>query len=390
MTRIVLSPREAVRLAEGAAIGTARAHLTAARALYDQERWPQACFLAMTAIEEIGKALLIQRSDSEGELPERRDLTSHDPKAILGSVSTVIFNDAARERHGTNPTTGLARIEAVRYVAEGSEWKGLREACLYVDCRPSARTLDVPAENITRDHAYLMIVAALEGLAEFHSPGFTYRKVSAMDVEKLDETRTLRLLAELTEFQQRERANVDLDRLDIVGSPEKVAQLREAVRKARTPSAQPKDARDAGETAVATLERAIEIAARLHAGQADKGGAPYILHPLRVMFRVASAEARAVAVLHDVIEDCGVTAADLRAEGFSAEIVESVVTLTRKDGESYDEFITRVARNPLAREVKIADLTENMDLSRLGREPNEKDRQRVAKYERSLAQLRDV
>ena len=70
-----------------------------------------------------------------------------------------------------------------------------------------------------------------------------------------------------------------------------------------------------------TLERAIAIAAAAHAGQLDKGGAPYILHPLKVMLRMTSLEERIVAVLHDVVEDCGLSLDDLRKEGFSEAAV---------------------------------------------------------------------
>jgi (p)ppGpp synthase/HD superfamily hydrolase len=108
------------------------------------------------------------------------------------------------------------------------------------------------------------------------------------------------------------------------------------------------------------------------------------------MFRVESMEARTAAVLHDVVEDCEITPDQLRAEGFSEPIVAAVESLTKREGETYDEFIERAGRHPIALQVKIADLTENLDVSRLGRELTEKDRARVAKYERSLAYLRSV
>lgn len=132
------------------------------------------------------------------------------------------------------------------------------------------------------------------------------------------------------------------------------------------------------------LERAIEITARSHAGQRDKAGAPYILHPLRLMFRVSSDQARIAAVLHDVIEDSDTTVESLRAEGFTSGVLDAVECLTRRKGESYDNFIGRVARNPLAREVK--DLRDNLDLARLGK-PSESDRQRCEKYAKALKSL---
>ena len=111
-----------------------------------------------------------------------------------------------------------------------------------------------------------------------------------------------------------------------------------------------------------TLERAIEIAARTHAGQTDKGGAPYILHPVRVMLRVAPGAQQIVAVLHDVVEDSDVTFEDLEREGFSAEVVKGLRAVTKVEGESYEDFVARAALDPVGKAVKLADLMENSDL----------------------------
>lgn len=116
---------------------------------------------------------------------------------------------------------------------------------------------------------------------------------------------------------------------------------------------------------MSTLNRAIALAARAHEGQFDKAGASYILHPLRLMLRQPSPEGMMVAVLHDVIEDTDVSLADLRAEGFPPAVVEAVAALTRQPQESYEAFIQRIAPNPLARRVKLADLEDNLDLRRL-------------------------
>ena len=135
-----------------------------------------------------------------------------------------------------------------------------------------------------------------------------------------------------------------------------------------------------------TLERAIEIAARTHAGQVDKGGAPYILHPLRVMLRVAPGAQQIVAVLHDVVEDSDVTFEDLEREGFAAEVIKGLRAVTKVEGESYEDFVARAARDPVGKAVKLADLMENSDLSRIA-EPSQKDLERVAKYRRAIAYL---
>jgi GTP diphosphokinase / guanosine-3',5'-bis(diphosphate) 3'-diphosphatase len=102
-----------------------------------------------------------------------------------------------------------------------------------------------------------------------------------------------------------------------------------------------------------------------------------------MMLKMKTPETQMAAVLHDVVEDCGVTPALLRYEGFSEAVVEAVSALTKRvvDGqeEPYDEFIRRAAENPIARLVKLADLEDNMDLSRIA-VPTEKDHARIRKY----------
>ncbi len=137
---------------------------------------------------------------------------------------------------------------------------------------------------------------------------------------------------------------------------------------------------------MSTIERAIEIAARAHAGQVDKAGAPYILHPLRVMLRVTTVHERMAAVLHDVVEDTDVTMDDLRAEGFPRKVLAAVAALTKRQGESRLEAARRASRNPIARAVKLADVSDNMDLSRMPR-PTRRDRARLREYARVKALL---
>ena len=126
--------------------------------------------------------------------------------------------------------------------------------------------------------------------------------------------------------------------------------------------------------------KAVQLATKAHEGQKDKGGQPYMLHPLRLMLHMSSDEARMVALLHDVLEDTEVTATDLREEGFPEEVILSVIALTKKENEEYDLYLKRVKENPLATKVKLADLKDNMDLSRIP-EPDTKDYARVAKYQ---------
>ena len=137
---------------------------------------------------------------------------------------------------------------------------------------------------------------------------------------------------------------------------------------------------------MSTLERAITIATRAHDGATDKGGHPYILHPLRVMLAMDSTEERITAVLHDVLEDTLWTMAQLRQEGFSETVLQALEAVTRREGEDYITFARRAGTNPLAKKVKLADLTDNMDLSRIP-QPTERDLQRYLKYRKAFDAL---
>ena len=127
------------------------------------------------------------------------------------------------------------------------------------------------------------------------------------------------------------------------------------------------------------LEAAIRIAVEAHAGQKDKNGQPYILHPLRVMARVQADEERIVAILHDVLEDTPWTRAQLEARGFPALILDALDCVTKRDGENYRDFVARSASNPIALRVKLADLEDNMDLRRLPK-ITPKDQERLSRY----------
>ena len=135
-----------------------------------------------------------------------------------------------------------------------------------------------------------------------------------------------------------------------------------------------------------TLEKAIELAARAHAGQVDKAGEPYILHPLRLMLSVTGENERITAVLHDIVEDTTTTLADLRALGFPEDVVTAVDALTKRKGETRLEAAARAAANSIARAVKLADVTHNMDLSRIP-SPTPKDLDRMKQYEQVRAIL---
>ncbi len=137
---------------------------------------------------------------------------------------------------------------------------------------------------------------------------------------------------------------------------------------------------------MATLEQAIELAVKHHKGQYDKGGKPYILHPLRLMMSVDTDDEKIVAVMHDLVEDTHITIAYLRTAGFSEKVLSALDCVTNRDNEDYESFIERIAQNPLATKVKLADLEDNMDLSRIP-EPSKKDYKRIEKYKRAKTRL---
>jgi (p)ppGpp synthase/HD superfamily hydrolase len=134
------------------------------------------------------------------------------------------------------------------------------------------------------------------------------------------------------------------------------------------------------------IEDAIALAAQAHRGQKDKGGAPYILHPLRLMLRMTTDAERMVAVLHDVVEDTEWTEEALRKKGYPETVLGPLRALTKRQGESYEEFIDRAALDPVARRVKLADLEDNMDLRRIP-QPTTGDLDRLVRYRRAWSLL---
>ena len=134
------------------------------------------------------------------------------------------------------------------------------------------------------------------------------------------------------------------------------------------------------------LERALAIAVEAHRGQQDRIGAPYILHPLRVMLRVRTTEQKIVAILHDVVEDTPWTLESLRNEGFSNAIIRAIDCLTRREGEDYFDFVLRSKSDPIARVVKLADLEDNMDVNRMT-QVTDKDVERLNRYKRAKAMI---
>ena len=146
------------------------------------------------------------------------------------------------------------------------------------------------------------------------------------------------------------------------------------------------------------LENAIKVAVEAHAGQVDKGGSPYILHPLRVMLSLNTEEQRIVGVLHDVVEDCaGWSWERLEAEGFSKEIIQALKSVSKTPEEEaeyrslpevqkldhYLRFIERAKANEISRQVKAADIKDNLDISRID-DITQKDIHRLNRYKAAL------
>ena len=136
------------------------------------------------------------------------------------------------------------------------------------------------------------------------------------------------------------------------------------------------------------LSTMLSIATNAHHGQFDRGGNPYILHPLKVMHYVKSddEELQCIALGHDVIEDTDVTYKDLREAGMTDRVIEGIRALTKVPGQTYDEYKEGVFANVDAMKVKLADLRHNTDVRRL-KGVSEKDIARMEKYHRFYLEL---
>lgn len=136
------------------------------------------------------------------------------------------------------------------------------------------------------------------------------------------------------------------------------------------------------------LNKAIEIAELAHDGQVDKGGKPYIDHPLRVMNALETVEEKIVGVLHDAVEDSNLTLEDLRIAGFNNIIIEAIAAITKRSGEKRQDYLQRVMNNPIALRVKIADMTDNANISRIPN-PTDRDRERIRIYQKNIIKLQN-
>lgn len=138
------------------------------------------------------------------------------------------------------------------------------------------------------------------------------------------------------------------------------------------------------ELSATLLDKAAMICLTAHAGQRDKMGCAYFQHPMRVAMRCSTDREKMVALLHDTIEDTDITADYLFAQGFPQTVVDGVLSVTKREGESYEDFVARAKQNPLGRVVKLHDLEDNLDVFRL----MALDADMTARYNKYLAARR--
>ena len=138
-------------------------------------------------------------------------------------------------------------------------------------------------------------------------------------------------------------------------------------------------------------EKAFELVEDIFKDKLDKGGHPYINHLIRVSSKMKNESDKTIALLHDAIEDADITKDELEEIGFPSYIAETVHIVSRKETETYSEFIDRIidSNNVSAVKVKIADLEDNMDLSRISN-PSQKDFDRIKKrYKPAYTKLKN-
>ena len=134
----------------------------------------------------------------------------------------------------------------------------------------------------------------------------------------------------------------------------------------------------------------LTLATIKHAGQFDKGGKPYIMHVIRVMQGVEDEDEKIIALLHDLVEDTDATIEDLKEYGFSDEVIQGVSLLTRDPGEDYRKYIENLSENKKARNVKLSDLKDNQDHTRLNDPMTKEGQKRLEKYRAAEAYIRKI
>lgn len=136
---------------------------------------------------------------------------------------------------------------------------------------------------------------------------------------------------------------------------------------------------------MSSVERAFLLAKKMHSGQVDKSGEPYFWHPVAVADKVDTPINKIVALLHDVVEDTECSLA-IVAHEFGPIVSQAVDAITKRGDEPYGDYLQRVKANEIACEVKIADISHNLErIHNL----SESDRERLTKkYKKALRFLK--
>lgn len=135
-------------------------------------------------------------------------------------------------------------------------------------------------------------------------------------------------------------------------------------------------------------KKALKLCFAAHKEQVDKSGMPYVFHPFHLAEQMTDEATTITALLHDVVEDTDYTLADLLAMGFPMESLEAIRLMTHDKSVPYLQYVTKLRENPVAAQVKLADLQHNSDLSRLDTVTPE-DRRRALKYRMAMAILQE-
>ena len=133
-------------------------------------------------------------------------------------------------------------------------------------------------------------------------------------------------------------------------------------------------------------KKALKLCFEAHKAQYDKSGMPYVFHPFHLAEQMTTEETTVVALLHDLVEDTAYTIADLTEMGFSKAVTDAIALMTHAKDVDYFEYVAAIKENPIAKAVKLADLTHNSDLSRLD-VVDEKALRRREKYQKALKML---
>ncbi len=133
---------------------------------------------------------------------------------------------------------------------------------------------------------------------------------------------------------------------------------------------------------------ALKLCFEAHKDQTDKSGMPYVFHPFHLAEQMKTEETTIVALLHDVVEDADYTLDDISKMGFGGAVITALALLTHDDADEYMDYVSRIKDNSIAKEVKLADLRHNSDLTRLDF-VDEKAQRRREKYLKAIALLED-